>query len=554
MISDASVEGATVPASAPAAPAPVGQPDGAAAVSPAATPAPLPAMPAAQHVFDTERFNLTEYCLAWNAERQPDKAALILLDDTGIRGEVSFGRMYDQVRRVTAALHALDLAPGSRIMIRMGNRLEFALVYFAAAAAGLIAVPTSAQLTPAEAGFIARDCGAAVAFIADGLEIAPPHPGGMRLLGLDWLHAAVQGRRDMAPLPLPAHDPALMIYTSGTSGRPKGVLHAHRAVWGRRPMGPGWHGMGPEDRVLHAGQLNWTYTLGVGLMDPWAHGATAILYAGPRDPSVWPLLIERAEATIFAAVPSVYRQMLKYGTLTPERLRTLRHGLTAGEALPPPLTHRWFDAASLPLYEALGMSEVSTYISSGPETPLRLGSPGRPQPGRRIQVLPLDGGTEPVGPDDVGVIAVHRDEPGLMLGYWNRPDDTAAAWRGDWFLTGDLARVDSDGYYWYDGRSDEVMTVLGYRVSPIEVEAALSAHPAIAEVAVGPRKVDDALTIVAAYVVPKPGRAGELDLDGLNAWVGKHLARYKWPRDLILVDSLPRGVNGKILRRALGAG
>lgn len=555
MISDAPAQGAMAPASALVSPDASGLADGAGGDPLMPAPGPAidtpPAMPAAAAPFDPDRFNLAAYCLAWNAERHPDKPALILMDQDGMRDSISFDRLYDQVRRVTAALVALDLAPGARVMIRMGNRIEFALVYFATAAAGLIAVPTSAQLTPAEAGFIARDCGAAVAFVADGLEIAEPYPGGMRLLGLDWLAAAIRGRHGADPLLGPAHDPALMIYTSGTSGRPKGVLHAHRAVWGRRPMGPGWHGMGPADRVLHAGQLNWTYTLGVGLMDPWAHGATAVLYAGPRDPSIWPVLIERSEATIFAAVPTVYRQMLKYGTLTRDRLRSLRHGLTAGEALPPALTHRWFDAADLPLYEALGMSEVSTYISSGPDTPLRLGSPGRPQPGRRITVLPLDGGTEPLAPGDIGVIAVHRDEAGLMLGYWNRPDDMAAAWRGDWFITGDLARVDSDGYYWYDGRSDEVMTVLGYRVSPIEVEAALSAHPAIAEVAVAPRKLDDALTIIAAYVVPKPGRSGELDLEGVNAWVGKHLARYKWPRDLILVDSLPRGVNGKIVRRAL---
>ena len=184
-----------------------------------------------------------------------------------------------------------------------------------------------------------------------------------------------------------ADEPAFLIYTSGTVGRPKGVLHGHRTAWGRRPMYQGWYGITERDVILHAGAFNWTYTLGVGLIDPWANGATAVLYNGPSDPAVWPELIARFSVTIFATVPSLYRRILKYGAFHREGLTTLRHGLTAGEALPPAVLEAWRAATGTELYEALGMSEISTYISTGPGMTIKPGSLGKSQPGRRVTIL-----------------------------------------------------------------------------------------------------------------------------------------------------------------------
>ena len=289
-----------------------------------------------------------------------------------------------------------------------------------------------------------------------------------------------------------ANDPAYLVYTSGTTSRPKGVLHAHRAAWARRIMYPHWMGLTRDDAMLHAGAINWTYTLGVGVVDPLASGARAILYNGRPDPAIWPRLIERHGATIFAAVPGVYRQILKTGALEAHDISTLRHGLSAGAALAPSLLAEWRERTGKEIFEAYGMSEISTFVSSGPTTPARPGSPGRPQPGRQIAVLPRENGTTPLPAGETGLLAMRRDEPGLMLGYWNRPDEEKEALRGEWFVSGDLVEIDAEGYVWLHGRADEVMNAGGYRVSPAEVERCLAGYPGIAEAAVAERPGRDA--------------------------------------------------------------
>jgi acyl-coenzyme A synthetase/AMP-(fatty) acid ligase len=310
-----------------------------------------------------------------------------------------------------------------------------------------------------------------------------------------------------------------------------------------------WQGLGPADVMLHAGAMNWTYTLGVGVVDPLANGAAAVLYNGRPDPAVWPRLIERHRATIFAAVPGVYRQMLKHAALGTHDLSSLRHGLTAGAALSPSLLEEWRARVGTELFEAFGMSEISTFISSGPTAPVRPGSPGRPQPGRSVAVLPRDGGSEPLGVGETGVLAVRHGEPGLMLRYWNRPDEEREAFRGDWFVSGDLVAIDADGYVWHHGRADEVMNALGYRVSPAEVETCLAAHPLVAEAAVAERPGRDDQTIIKAYVVARDGET--VSEDAILAHCARHLAAYKRPRVVVFVDALPRNRNGKLIRAAL---
>ena len=496
-----------------------------------------------------EPFNLAWHCLGRPAAERGAKTALIIADGAEAFRTFTYGELDRMVRRLAGGLVASGLKKGDRVMIRAANDVDFVLAFFATTAIGCVAEPASLLLTAEEALALAANSHASAIFLGDAEAEERALFSHLRVFDRDeTLRLAAEGPpADHAPTA--ADDPAYLVFTSGSTAEPKGVLHAHRVVIGRRPMAADWLGLSESDVLLHAGNINWTYTLGVGVLDPFARGATGALYAGPRDPAIWPRLIENMRATIFAAVPSVYRQILKYGDPSASDLTKLRHGVCAGEALTPDLLAQWREATGTWLYEALGMSEISTYISSRPGEPIRPGSPGRPQTGRRIAILPVEGGTTPAPPGEIGLLAVHRGDPGLMLGYWNRPNEEAAAFRGDWFIGGDLAEFDVDGWVWHRGRNDDIMNAFGYRVSPLEVEKVLMRHPDVADVAVAERKVVDDISVIAAFVAPRPGSAP--DEKALIAHCAEHLASYKCPRKIVFVREIARTANGKVSRRAL---
>lgn len=499
----------------------------------------------------TEIFNLAQHCVGRAAASAPDKTALVIVNDAD-RFEASerwsYAALDRAVRSVAAGLHAEGFVPGDRIILRLPDSSEYALVFFGALAAGMVPIPISAQLTAAEARVLILDSEAAAIAQIGGLAISGI-PVGCRALDEPALARLKLAEPLAAFAATKADEPAYMIYTSGTTGRAKGVIHAHQVALGRAPMYRDWMGLSAADTMLHSGAFNWSYTLGVGLVDPWACGATAVLYNGPKDVEVWPKLITTAEATLFAAVPSLFRQMLKYCRLTPDSLPTLRHALAAGESLSPALLAEWQEATGKPIYEALGMSEISTFVSNHAGMPIRPGSPGKPQTGRAVAVLPLDEGTSPVPVGQTGLLAVHRSDRGMMRGYWRRPEEEKLVFRGDWFIGGDLASFDADGYLWYHGRADDIMNAGGYRVSPLEVEAALASCPGIAEIAVAEHRVRDDVSVIAAYVVTNEvANVGQADI---LAFAASRLAAYKRPKQIFFVPSLPRGANGKVLRRKL---
>lgn len=489
-------------------------------------------------------FNMARHTFA-RASEAPRKLALEVIAAPGETIETwSFGDLEDAVLRTAGGLTRQGIVQGDRVLLRLGNSSDFPVMFFAAIAIGAIPVPTSAMLTGHELRYVIEDLEPALICLGDGLDLPPEC--GTRVIGSDEI-AGLRDHQRAAYADTRADDPAFMVYTSGTGGRPKGVLHAQRAAWARRMMWKGWYGLAPGDRVLHAGAFNWTYTLGAGLTDPWAVGATALIYAGPASRHVWPRLAEAHGATIFAAVPGVYRQMLGDEPALAKGFARLRHGLSAGEALAPAIARAWTEATGKPIYEALGMSEISTYISFSPERPPRPGKAGFPQPGRRVAILPERGNT-PVAIGEDGLLAVSRRDPGLMLGYWNRAEETEAAFRGEWFITGDRARMDGDGAVTYLGRADELMNAGGFRVSPAEVEQALLRHSGVAEAAVVETPVRDGVSIITAFYVPRDEAVPEA---GLAAHCARELARYKCPRAFHALDALPRSPNGKVLKRKL---
>ncbi|MDG1279874.1 MAG: class I adenylate-forming enzyme family protein [Pseudorhodobacter sp.] len=486
------------------------------------------------------QFNLAAHVLA-AAQRFPERIALELLGPEGA-DRLTYAALEARVRGCGTGLLALGLMPEDRVLMRLGNSVEFPVLFLGAIAAGLVPVPTSAQLTAREIGALCATLSPALIVADASLPLPPDLP--CRVLP----SAELTKMASLPPVSFQLGDPnrlAYIIFTSGTSGRPQAVMHAHRAILARAMMMTGWYDLRPDDRVLHAGAFNWTYTLGTGLMDPWTMGATALIPM-PGTPSAdLPGLLARHEASLFAAAPGVYRQMLRQPFAPCPKLR---HGLSAGESLPPALRARWQEATGTDIHEAFGMSEISTFLSGAPGRPAPTGCTGFAQPGRKLALLDGDGAPVPFGTP--GIIAIDRKDPGLFLGYLDDPTATEAKFSGPWYLTGDTAEMTPEGAIRYLGRADDMMNAGGYRVSPLEVEAALTQHPEIAECAVVELAVSPEKSIIACAFVPRDASAPPT-ADALSAFAESALARYKQPRHYCMIDALPRNPNGKINRRLL---
>lgn len=515
------------------------------------------------------RFNIGAACTDAHLESPTAGRAAVVVDDAA-RGveSLTFMELARATGRMAALLEDLGIAAGERVLIRLGNCLAYPIAFLGALKRGAVAVPTSTLLTVDEVRHLAVDSGAA-ALVTDK-ETLDALGGVLAVLStlrdvlvvggvpgervgpcrVHDLSARLAATPRVAPAAdTSAEDPAYLVYTSGTTGYPKGVVHAHRALLGRQPSSEYWFDFLPTgDRVLHAGKYNWTYTLGTGLMDPLYRGHTAIVAEGPSDATRWPTLIAKHGATTFVAVPTVYRQILEKTRAGRAAVPTLRHCMSAGEPLSGEVSAAWRERFGLDVHEALGMTECSYYVCTMRARPIRPGSAGFVQPGHDVRLL--DPGTwREVATNEEGMLCVPRRDPALMLGYWHQPEETAANFHGDWFLTGDYARRDEDGYVWFLGRRDDLVKSFGYRVSPHEVERVLKEHPEVADAAATGEEIAPLKTLVVAYVVPRAGST--LTLDTLLAWAHERLASYKAPRIVYLVDDLPRTRNGKVQRRAL---
>lgn len=486
------------------------------------------------------QFNLASYVLC-RADEISDKTALSILGAHGSQ-DWTFSQLKDAVLSTAKGFLDAGLKPGDRVLLRLGNTVEFPIAFLAAIAVDVNPIPMSAQLTESE---VAR----MIALVGPKAACLDPTLSFPETVEID--HIMVDVLRNMqiktpADFSFGAPDRlAYIVFTSGTSGTPKAVMHAHRAVWARQMMIKDWYDLHCEDRMLHAGAFNWTYTLGTGLLDPWSQGATALI----PDPNLpledLPMLMQKYKATIFAAAPGVYRKCLSGGVFP--TLPELRHGLSAGEKLSEALRKKWKIQTKTDIYEAFGMSECSTFVSSSPHKPAAQNTLGRPQTGRRVAIVAQDGSHTPVDMGKTGIIAIDRSDPGLMLGYVNADKVSADDLRSDWFLTGDLGTMSVDGSITYLGRDDDVITAGGYRVSPVEVEAQLQSHPDIFAIAVSQVEVKQDTWVIAAFYTAETAIAA----DTLKAFAAGHLARFKQPRIYVYCEALPTGPNGKILRRAL---
>jgi acyl-coenzyme A synthetase/AMP-(fatty) acid ligase len=484
------------------------------------------------------------------------RVAMIVEDDTLGTSQITYGEIAARTSRFAQLLRNLGIERGDRVLVRLPNSIDYPTAFLGAMKRGAIAVPTSTLLTPDEVRYLLEDSGAR-ALVIDPVAWEAMRP---RLEGAGNLqHVLVSGAEGLdralggidpfdGPETTRPDDPAYLVYTSGTTGYPKGVLHGHRSLIGRAPASRYWfdYASSGADRIVHSGKFNWTYVLGSALMDPLSRGKTVIAHEGSNDAATWPRLIAKHGATIFIGVPTVYRQILQKTAFTKADVPTLRHCMSAGEHLSDEVFALWKERFALDIYEAVGMSEFSYYLSQSKLRPIRPGSAGFPQPGHAIRLLDPETLAQAL-PGEEGMICVPESDPGLFLRYWNLPEETAKLKHDGWFFTGDYARYDEDGYLWFLGRKDDIIKSFGYRVSPYEVERVMKSHPEVADCACIAEEAGADKRLVVAYVIAHPGSA--VKPDELLAFGRERLAAYKAPKVVYLAREFPRTRNGKILRR-----
>lgn len=506
---------------------------------------------------------------------QANEIAMIVEDDALGTSTITFAELALKTNLFAQVLRDLGVKVGDRVLIRLPNSLDYPIAFLGAMKMGAISVPTSTLLTAEEVAYLAKDSGAAV-LVTDAtawsamqsqLEGALGNTPNLKHVLLTQLTQAIApsklavhdleltmvsvGAVEEMPI-TKAEDPAYLVYTSGTTGYPKGVLHAHRALLGRQPAAQYWFNYSEQvqDRIMHSGKFNWTYVLGTGLMDPLYLGKTVIVHEGRNDAQKWLDLIQKHQATIFIGVPTIYRQILQKTTTAKEQLPSMRHYMSAGEHLSDEVLNQWRERFGLDIYEAVGMSEFSYYLSQSKFRPIRAGSAGFPQPGHDIQLLNPDT-REPVATGEEGMICVTDTDPGLFLRYWNLDDETKKYKHDGYFFTGDYAKYDADGYIWFLGRKDDIIKSFGYRVSPYEIERVYKGHPDVADCAAIGEEIEKDKLLVVIYVILKPEVS--VTPDDLLQFGKQHLAAYKSPKTVYLAKDFPRTKNGKILRKDINS-
>ncbi|MFD4647120.1 long-chain fatty acid--CoA ligase [Streptomyces sp. NPDC058441] len=461
---------------------------------------------------------------------------------------LTYGELDDLTARFAALLRVRGVRAGDRVAMVLPNVLHFPVVYYGILRAGGVVVPMNPLLKSDEIAFVLRDC--ATRFLVASPSSADEAVPAAAMAGVEYLvadPATLDAQLRLAP-PVTEEagnaddDTAVILYTSGTTGTPKGAELTHRNLVSNALTAAGTLlCVGPDD-VLFGG-LPLFHAFGQTCALNTAITAGACLTLLPRFDSATALeILRRDEVTVFLGVPTMYTALLQSGVGS--ALPRLRLGVSGGSALPVELLHAAERELGVTVLEGYGLSETSPVACfNPPDRPRKPGSIGLPVRGVELRLV-AEGGRV-VGPGEVGELAIRGEN--VMKGYWNRPDATARAFQEGWFHSGDLARVDDDGYYFIVDRKKDLVIRGGYNVYPREIEEVLYRHPDVAEAAVigvpDPARGEE----VAAVVVLRPG--ARITTDELRDYVRQRVAAYKYPRIVRFVDELPKGATGKILKR-----
>tara|TARA_R110001592_G_scaffold363372_1_gene685976 strand:- start:79735 stop:81354 length:1620 start_codon:yes stop_codon:yes gene_type:complete len=510
-----------------------------------------------------ERFNFARDVVDKWAERDPDKLALFWVDDQGAEERRTFADISAASCRVANLLQNAGVRPGDYVVMILGRQMAWWEVFTAALRMGAVISPGTAQLSAQDIAYRVN-AAKATCIVTDSAnaakvdQIVEQCPSltvrvvvdGARDGWLDYGEAVAQQSAQFTAVDSSADDEAMCYFTSGTTGYPKMCLHSHSYGLAHQTTGKYWLDLTPDDLHWNCSDTGWAKAAWSSYFGPWYQGAAMFVHHTQGFSARRTLeLLERYPVTTFCGAPTIYR-MFVLEELADFGFGTLRHCVGAGEPLNPEIIETWQRATGITIRDGYGQTETVLLCGNYPGMESRYGSMGKPAPGIDLQVVDDNG--EILAPGLEGDLAVRvRPSPpqGLFLGYKGEAEKTAESFRGDWYITGDRAHVDEDGYYWFVSRADDVILSAGYRIGPFEVESALIEHPAVAESAVVSSPDEQRGEVVKAFVVVAPGfEAGDALAKTLQDHVKSVTAPYKYPRRIEFVEELPKTVSGKIRR------
>ncbi len=511
-----------------------------------------------------DRFNFVRDVIAEWARKTPSATALHWTDAGGREIAVSFQGLLDRAHGAARFLEAHGLKRGDIVLLVLSREEPWWEIILGCLQLGVVVSPGTTQLMKKDFAF--RLGATSAAAIITNAACAPRADEAAKEIGWrgetilvgdetrDGWRAYQRDDDGVGGLyaDTGAEDDALLYFTSGTTGNPKMTVHGSAYPLGHVATGKFWLRAGPGDLVWNVSDTGWAKGAWSSLFAPWVCGAGIFaLHADTVDPARVLEALERFPVTVLCAPPTAYRMMIRQ-PLKDRRFKSLRHCVSAGEPLNPEVIDIWKDGTGLSICEGYGQTETAILCGVFEGMDLKSGSMGLPAPGVDIDVIDAAGAR--LGANVEGDVAVYlRPAPaGLFLGYKNDPERTAATRRGDWYLTGDRAYRDGDGYFWFVGRGDDVIISAGYRIGPFEVESALLEHPAVAESAVVASPDETRGEVVKAFVVLAKGHeASDALARELQDHVKKVTAPYKYPRKIEFVGSLPKTISGKIIRKEL---
>jgi benzoate-CoA ligase len=502
-----------------------------------------------------EQFNMADYFLDDRVREGHGDRRAILTD----AGSLTYADVQTLANLFGDLLRDAGVQPEQRVLIALPDGPQYAAALFGTLKIGAVVVMVNPHARPDEieyfygytravALFVGTECAEAFQQVAAGAAMAPRHI--FVADTLDFEESLAGFSPELANFPTHRDDPAIWLFSGGTTGRPKGVVQTHTAFANTTECyAKGVIGYQEDDVTLSVPKLFFGYATGSNLLFPFAVGATAALFPDRCTPEVLFERIERFRPTILVNVPTMVNQMLAHPGAAERDLSSLRVATSAGEALPAELHRRWHEAFGIELLDGLGTAEMWHIFLSNQPGDVRPGTLGKVVPGFEVRVCDEEGRELPHG--EVGWLWVRGDS--RAIGYWQQMEKSREAFRGEWYVSGDMLVRDADGYFTYCGRGDDMLKVKGKWLSPKEVEDCLLQHPLVKECAVIGAPDRDGLTSPHAFVVPdRPADGSDEDLDrDLRAFVGERLPSYKCPRDLTLADELPRTHLGKVDRGAL---